>query len=97
MRKRRPGQIFNARMLLACFILMVSMQYIASYLIIVVANFRPDWYESYNQLFESAGMNDMTVLLTVYAVTVSYTHLDVYKRQIHIHFSQFQSMHELAV
>ena len=64
MRRRRPGQIFNARMLLACFILMVSMQYIASYLIIVVANFRPDWYERYNQLLESAGMNDMTLLLT---------------------------------
>ncbi|WP_343842075.1 CPBP family intramembrane glutamic endopeptidase [Faecalicatena contorta] len=86
MRRRRPGQIFNARMLLACFILMVSMQYIASYLIIVVANFRPDWYERYNQLFESAGMNDMTVLLTVYTVILAPVCEELIFRGLMLHF-----------
>lgn len=71
MPRRRPGQIFNGRMLLACAILTVSMQYIASYVIVAVASIRPAWYESYNQLFESVGMNDMTVLLAIYSVILA--------------------------
>ena len=91
MPRRRPGQIFNGRMLLACAILTVSMQYIASYVIVAVASIRPAWYESYNQLFESVGMNDMTVLLAIYSVILAPVCEELIFRGLILHYFRKRS------
>jgi membrane protease YdiL (CAAX protease family) len=61
-------QIFNSKLLIGIILLIPALQFIISYLIIIISMLMPSWYTAYNDLMENAGMNDITIVLLVYSV-----------------------------
>ncbi len=69
--KRTFSSIIHPAMFLGLIFLMVGMQYISTYLIAVLAAVNPAWYYSYEELMESAGFGNVTLVLVLYSVIIA--------------------------
>ena len=69
--RRGLRQVINGKILLAMVLLTASFQYITTYLIILIQALRPSWDQSYELLMDSAGINDITLILALYSVVVA--------------------------
>lgn len=55
-------------MVIGIVVLALGLQYTVSYVIAFTSVIRPDWLTAFEELSDSAGMNDMTLLLALYSV-----------------------------
>lgn len=69
-RKREWRRLCSIRMAAALLLLVLSMEYIASYLMLGLENLNAQWMEDYLELFASAGMGEegTPVIMLVYTV-----------------------------
>lgn len=61
-------KICSPLMLIGIFVLALGLQYTVSYIIAFTSSINPDWLTAFEELSDSAGMNDMTLLLVLYSV-----------------------------
>ncbi|MGN1175800.1 MAG: type II CAAX prenyl endopeptidase Rce1 family protein [Roseburia sp.] len=64
----RLKKIFSPLMILGIFVLALGLQYTVSYIVSFTAAINPDWLIAFEELEDSAGINDMTPLLVLYSV-----------------------------
>ena len=50
---------------------MLGMQYISNYVVMVLAAINPGWLQTYQDLMESIGFGDVTLLLALYSVLIA--------------------------
>ena len=50
---------------------MLGMQYLSSYMVMLIAAIRPAWFQTYQSMMEGIGFGDMTPLLAVYTVLIA--------------------------
>ena len=82
------SSVIHPSMFLALVILSVGLQYVTSYLISVVSMFMPSWLEYYNNLMDSVGFNDMTIILFLYSVLVAPICEELIFRGVTLHHAQ---------
>lgn len=64
-----PGS-FNPRILLGLLLIVPGLQYLSSYLVTFTALLHPQWLKNYEQLFEQAGLTDISLVMSIYAVVI---------------------------
>lgn len=69
--RRKASSLINPWMLGGLLLLMVGMQYISSYIVMLIAAIRPGWFESYKNIMESIGFDNITPLLALYTVLIA--------------------------
>lgn len=69
--RREIGSIINPAMAVGLVLLMIGMQYISTYLIATLAAINPAWYHTYEELMESIGFGEVTLLLALYSVVIA--------------------------
>lgn len=69
--KRTFSSILHPAMFFGLIFLMIGMQYISTYLVSILAAINPVWYDSYEELMESAGFENVTLLLALYSVVIA--------------------------
>ncbi|MCI9531681.1 MAG: CPBP family intramembrane metalloprotease [Lachnospiraceae bacterium] len=69
--RRRASSIVNPHMLGGLILLMLGMQYLSSYMVMLIAAIRPAWFQTYQSMMEGIGFGDMTPLLAVYTVLIA--------------------------
>lgn len=86
--RRRISQIVRPGMVAALLMLAASLQYLSAYLINFVAYLRPDWLQAYNDLLDSAGMNEMTLMLILYSVIIAPICEELIFRGVMLHYAK---------
>lgn len=70
--KKRPRRsILNPAMLFGLLLMVISMQYIANYLVMAVSAIHPAWYNTYLELMEGIGFGNVTWVLALYSVLIA--------------------------
>lgn len=69
--RREVSSIINPRILAGLVLLMLGMQYISTYLVMVVSAINPAWYDTYKELMESIGFGNVTVILALYSIFIA--------------------------
>lgn len=70
--KKRPRrQILNSTMLIGLLFMVISMQYIANYLVMAVSAVHPAWYDTYQELMNGIGFGNVTWVLALYSVLIA--------------------------
>lgn len=88
MPKRRPGQIFHVKTIIGIILLVPALQSIISYFISFISILKPSWYSAYDSLMESAGMDDITILLALYSLIVAPVCEELIFRGVTLHYAQ---------
>lgn len=88
MSKRRPGQIFHAKVIIGIILLVPALQSIISYFIGFISVLKPTWYSAYDSLMESAGMDDITILLALYSLIVAPVCEELIFRGVTLHYAK---------
>lgn len=86
--RRRISQVVRPGMLAALVILAASLQYLSSFLINFTAYLKPDWLKAYTVLLETAGMNDITLLLVLYSVIIGPVCEELIFRGVMLYYAQ---------
>lgn len=87
-RRRKPGQIFNGKLVLGCVMLVVALQYLTTYLVTFLSFIRPTWYQYYTDLVETAGLSDMSLLMTLYAILIAPVCEELTFRGVTLHYAK---------
>lgn len=69
--RREVSSIINPHMFAGLVLLMLGMQYISTYLVMAVAAVNPAWYDTYQELMESIGFGDVTLILALYSIFIA--------------------------
>lgn len=69
--RRKPSSLVNPQIFLGLLLLMVGMQYISTYVVMLLAAINPGWYNTYQELMESIGFGDITLILALYSVLIA--------------------------
>lgn len=65
------GRSVTWKILLSLALLAVGTQYLMGYLIGIVGYIRPDWMDAYNELIDSSGIVDGTLIMSVYCCVLA--------------------------
>ncbi|MFG6383016.1 MAG: CPBP family intramembrane metalloprotease [Lachnospiraceae bacterium] len=69
--KRKISSIITPQMLIGLIFLMLGMQYISTYLVMLVSVINPAWYDTYQELMEGIGFGNITFILVLYSVLIA--------------------------
>ncbi len=69
--RRKASSLMNPCILGGLLLLTVGMQYISSYMVMLIAAVSPGWFESYQSIMESIGFDNITPLLAIYTVLIA--------------------------
>lgn len=68
---RKASAIINPQIIGGLVILMLGMQYISTYVMMLLAAVNPGWYRTYEELLKSVGFGNVTLLLAIYSVLIA--------------------------
>lgn len=69
--RRKISSIINPWMVGGLAVMMLGMQYISTYVVMLLAAINPGWYQTYEELLKSVGFGDVTLLLAIYSVLIA--------------------------
>lgn len=69
--RRKVSSLINPQIFCALVLLMLGMQYISNYVVMILAAINPGWLQTYQDLMESIGFGDVTLLLALYSVLIA--------------------------
>lgn len=69
--RREVSSIINLRIIAGLVLLMLGMQYISTYLVMLVSAIHPAWYDTYKELMESIGFGNVTWILALYSIFIA--------------------------
>lgn len=69
--RRNVSSIINPRMFGGLILMMLGMQYISTYVVMLLATINPGWYHTYEELLKSVGFGNVTPLLALYSVLIA--------------------------
>ncbi len=69
--RRKISSIINPWMVGGLAVMMIGMQYISTYVVMLLASINPGWYQTYEELMKSVGFGDVTLLLALYSVIIA--------------------------
>ena len=69
--RREVSSIINLPMVGGLILLMLGMQYISTYIIMLLATVNPNWYQTYEDLMKSIGFGNVTPLLALYSILIA--------------------------
>lgn len=69
--RREVSSIINLPMVGGLILLMLGMQYISTYIIMMLATINPGWYQTYEDLMKSIGFGNVTPILAVYSILIA--------------------------
>ena len=69
--RRKISSIINPWMVGGLAIMMLGMQYISTYVVMLLAVINPGWYQTYEELMKSVGFGDVTLVLAIYSVLIA--------------------------
>ncbi len=69
--RREVSSLINPQIFCGLVLLMLGMQYISNYVVMVLAAINPGWLQTYQDLMESIGFGDVTLLLALYSVLIA--------------------------
>ena len=68
---REIASLINPKIFCGLVLLMLGMQYISNYVVMILAAINPGWLQTYQDLMESIGFGDVTLLLALYSVLIA--------------------------
>ena len=86
--KRNFSEIINLKTFFGLLFLIVGMQYVASYLVILINLIHPAWYDTYTSIMETAGFSDISPLLAVYSVIIAPISEELIFRGVTMHYAK---------
>lgn len=86
--KRKIGQIINLKMFAGLLVLMISMQYLSTYIVGLIYLINPTWYETYVAIMENAGFSDVTLLLAIYSIIIAPISEELIFRGVTMHYAK---------
>lgn len=86
--KRKLSQIINFKTFIGLLFLIVGMQYVASYLVALINFIHPAWYDTYVSIMETAGFNDVSLLLIIYSVIIAPISEELIFRGVTMHYAK---------
>ncbi len=86
--KPKMKEIFHPKLIVGIILLIPALQFIISYLVIVISMLMPSWYKAYNDLMENAGMNDITIVLLLYSVIAAPICEELIFRGVTLHYAK---------
>ena len=69
--RRKISSIINPWIVGGLAVMMLGMQYISTYVVLLLAAINPGWYQTYEELMKSVGFEDVTLVLAVYSVIIA--------------------------
>lgn len=69
--RREASSIINFPMVGGLILLMLGMQYISTYIIMLLATINPGWYQTYEDLMKSIGFGNVTPILALYSILIA--------------------------
>ncbi len=69
--RREISSLINPWILAALVLLMLGMQYISTYVVMLLASIHPEWYNTYEELMKSIGFGNVTPLLALYSILIA--------------------------
>ena len=69
--RREIASLINPKIFCGLVLLMLGMQYISNYVVMILAAINPGWLQTYQDLMESIGFGDVTLLLALYSVLIA--------------------------
>lgn len=69
--RRNVSSIINPRMFGGLILMILGMQYISTYVVMILATINPGWYHTYEELMKSVGFGNVTPLLALYSVLIA--------------------------
>ncbi len=69
--RRGISSIINLQMAGGLVLIMIGMQYISTYVVMLLATINPGWYHTYEELMKSVGFGNVTLLLAMYSVIIA--------------------------
>lgn len=69
--RRKISAIVNPWIIGGLAVMMVGMQYISTYVVMLLAIINPGWYQTYEELLKSVGFGNVTPLLALYSVIIA--------------------------
>ena len=69
--RRKISSIINPWMVGGLALMMLGMQYISTYVVMLLAVINPGWYQTYEELMKSVGFGDVTLVLAIYSVLIA--------------------------
>lgn len=69
--RREIDSLINPKIFCGLVLLMLGMQYISNYVVMILAAINPGWLQTYQDLMESIGFGDVTLLLALYSVLIA--------------------------
>lgn len=86
--RRKIGQIINLKMFAGLLTLMVSMQYLSTYIVNLVYLINPKWYDTYESLMENIGFSDVSWVLALYSVIIAPISEELIFRGVTMHYAK---------
>lgn len=86
--RRKIGQIINLKMFAGLLALMVSMQYLSTYIVNLVYLINPKWYDTYESLMENIGFSDVSWVLALYSVIIAPISEELIFRGVTMHYAK---------
>lgn len=68
---REISSIINFPMAGGLVLMMLGMQYISTYIVMLLATVNPGWYQTYEDLMKSIGFGNVTPLLALYSILIA--------------------------
>lgn len=87
MPRRTTAQLINPSMAVALVLLAAALQFLCNYFVMLIAYMKPGWYDTYNNLFKTAGMDHKTPLLILYTVIAAPICEELIFRGVTLHFA----------
>lgn len=69
--RRKFSDIINPAMAAGLVLLMIGMQYISTFLVTILTVINPAWYHTYEDLMNSVGFENVTLLLALYSIIIA--------------------------
>lgn len=69
--RRSISSIINPWMAGGLAVMMVGMQYISTYVVMLLGTLNPSWYQTYEDLMKSIGFGDVTLVLAIYSIIIA--------------------------
>lgn len=86
--RRKIGQIINLKMFAGLLTLMISMQYLSTYIVNLVYLINPKWYDTYESLMENIGFSDVSWVLALYSVIIAPISEELIFRGVTMHYAK---------
>lgn len=69
--RRSASSIINPQIIGGLVLIMIGMQYISTYVVMLLATINPGWYHTYEELMKSVGFGNVTLLLALYSILIA--------------------------